>query len=113
MKFNRIKEVLKEQGRSVKWLSKKTGKSYPSMSCYVRNHRQPSIELLFKIAGILGVNVSELLIENKKDCFIDCADGKDVGIKAFYSIEDGVAKEIFKDNCEDSNTFTGVLKSKD
>ena len=34
---------------------------------YARNKRQPSLEDLYKIADILDVNISDLLIANKKE----------------------------------------------
>ncbi len=65
--MNRIKEVLKEKGISQTWLAEKMGKSYPTINEYARNKRQPSLEDLYKIADILDVNISELLIANKKE----------------------------------------------
>ena len=63
--MNRIKEVLKDKGISQTWLAEKTGKSYNSINEYARNVRQPSVEDLYKIAGILNISVKELLIENE------------------------------------------------
>ena len=65
--MNRIKEVLKHKGISQTWLAEKMGKSYPTINEYARNKRQPSLEDLYKIADILDVNISELLIANKKE----------------------------------------------
>ena len=33
---------------------------------YVKNRRQPNLEILNKIADILDVSVTELIIDNKK-----------------------------------------------
>lgn len=63
--MNRIKEVLKDKGISQTWLAEKTGKSYNSINEYARNVRQPSVEDLYKIAGILSISVKELLVENE------------------------------------------------
>ncbi len=63
--MNRIKEVIKDQGRTQKWLSEKLGKSYNIVNGYVQNRSQPSLEDLYRIAEILDVNISELLIDNK------------------------------------------------
>ena len=63
--MNRIKEVLKDKGISQTWLALKTGKSYNSINEYARNVRQPSVEDLYKIAGILNISVKELLVENE------------------------------------------------
>lgn len=37
------------------------------VNSYVQNRRQPSLEDLYKIADILDVNISDLLIANKKE----------------------------------------------
>ncbi len=59
--MNRIKEVLEDKGIKQIWLAEKLGKSYNMVNSYVQNRRQPSIEVLFKIAKILNVEVIELL----------------------------------------------------
>ncbi|GAB1463705.1 MULTISPECIES: helix-turn-helix transcriptional regulator [Bacteroidota] len=61
--MNRIKDVLKEKGISQAWLAKKLDKSYNTVNEYARNVRQPSIEDLYRIAKVLGVNAKDLLIE--------------------------------------------------
>jgi transcriptional regulator with XRE-family HTH domain len=61
--MNRIKEVLKNKGISQTWLADQTDKSYTTINEYARNKRQPSLEDLYKIAEILNVQLSELLIE--------------------------------------------------
>ena len=63
--MNRIKEVLKEQGRTQTWLAKKIGKSYVVVTKYCNNHTQPSIQILAEIAKALDVDVRELLIPTK------------------------------------------------
>jgi len=64
--MNRINEVLKNQGRTQKWLSENLGKSYNMVNSYVKNRRQPSLETLYKIAELLDVDPAELL-EPKKN----------------------------------------------
>jgi transcriptional regulator with XRE-family HTH domain len=64
--MNRIKEVLEQKGIKQTWLSKELGKSYNMVNSYVRNIRQPSIEVLYQIAIILDVEAKDLLVENKK-----------------------------------------------
>lgn len=61
--MNRIKEVLEQKRFSQAWLSEKLGKSYNIVNGYCNNNRQPSLETLFRIATILGVQVKDLLIE--------------------------------------------------
>jgi putative transcriptional regulator len=62
--MNRIKEVLEEKGIKQVWLAEQIGKSYNVVNGYVQNRSQPSIEVLYKISGVLGVDVRELLIKN-------------------------------------------------
>lgn len=64
--MNRIKEVLDEKGIKQIWLAEKLGKSYNMVNGYVKNRRQPTLELLNKIADILDVSVTELITDNKK-----------------------------------------------
>ena len=64
--MNRIKEVLTEKNLTQIWLSEQLGKSYNMVNGYVQNRRQPSLELLFKMAETLGVKVSELINEPKR-----------------------------------------------
>lgn len=63
--MNRIKEVLEEKGIKQTWLAEKLGKSFSIVNAYVCNRRQPSLETLFQIAKILGVDVKELIIYAK------------------------------------------------
>jgi putative transcriptional regulator len=63
--MNRIKAVLKDQGRSQKWLSEKLGISQASLSFYINNHVSIKLETLTSIASHLDVDVHEL-IENTK-----------------------------------------------
>ena len=54
--MNRIKEVLEGKGIKQIWLAEKLEKSYNMVNSYAKNRRQPSIEDLYKIAEILGVD---------------------------------------------------------
>ena len=62
--MNRIKEVLEEKGIKQTWLAEKIGKSFSQTNAYVCNRRQPSIELLYEIASLLGVEAEDLLVDN-------------------------------------------------
>ena len=64
--MNRIKEILKQQGRSQTWLAEQVGKSYNVVTNYCNNHSQPSIVVLNSISKILDVDVRELLVSNKR-----------------------------------------------
>ena len=63
--MNTIKEILVRKGVKQTWLAEKLNKSYNMVNAYVQNRRQPSLEVLFKIAQILEVPVTELLATNK------------------------------------------------
>lgn len=65
--MNRIKKVLKEQGRTQTWLAEKIGKSYVVVTNYCNNNSQPSIQVLTKISQILDVDVRELLVSTKNE----------------------------------------------
>ena len=63
--MNRIKEVLEEKGIKQIWLAEQLGKSYNMVNAYAQNRQQPRLEVLYKIAEILGVNVKELLVDDE------------------------------------------------
>ncbi|WP_394357439.1 helix-turn-helix domain-containing protein [Arenibacter algicola] len=45
-------------------MAKQLRKSYNMVHSYAQNKRQPSLEDLYKIAEILNVDISELLVSN-------------------------------------------------
>lgn len=63
--MNRIREVLEEKGIKQTWLAEQLGKNYNMVNGYVKNRQQPRLEVLYKIAKILNIEVKELLIEQK------------------------------------------------
>ena len=63
--MNRIKEVLKNKGISQTWLADQMDKSYTTINEYARNRRQPSLEILYKIADVLSIDAHELLVKKK------------------------------------------------
>jgi len=60
--MNRIKEVLEEKGIKQTWLADKLSKSYNMVNSYVQNRRQPSLDDLYKIAEVLGIEAKQLLV---------------------------------------------------
>ncbi len=64
-KINRLKEVLKDEGRTAKWLAAKIDVDVATMSRWCNNHIQPSLITLHKIATILDVNIQDLLVKTK------------------------------------------------
>ena len=59
-----VLEVL-ENEEFLSWLAEKLGKSYPIVKGYVTNKRQPTLEVLYTIAEILDVEISDLLTSKK------------------------------------------------
>ena len=60
-----ILELLKNQGRSQRWLAYKLGKSYNMVNAYVQNRQQPRVEILCEIVELLSLDAKELLVSNK------------------------------------------------
>jgi putative transcriptional regulator len=63
--MNRIKVILKEQGRSQRWLAQKLNKSFVNVSNYCNNKVQPPLDVLNEIAKLLDVDIRELLNSTK------------------------------------------------
>jgi putative transcriptional regulator len=61
-KYNRIKIVLAEKDKSSSWLAQQVGRDKSTVSRWCSNQMQPTIEVLFKIAEALEVDVRELLV---------------------------------------------------
>ena len=59
--LNRIKEVLREQGRTNKWMAGQLGRTEVTVSRWCQNTQQPDLETLYRIAELLGVHVCHLL----------------------------------------------------
>ncbi len=60
-KYNRIRVVLADREKSIKWLAEQMDKKPNTVSRWCRNEMQPSIETFYKIAEILKVEVGDLL----------------------------------------------------
>lgn len=63
--INRLKVVLVEQGKTGKWLSEQLGKDPSTVSKWCSNKIQPSLEVLDKIATLLGVDRREMINKSK------------------------------------------------
>lgn len=61
--MNRIKEVLEDKELTQTWLAEELGKSFNMVNSYAQNRRQPSIKVLYRIAELLNVEASELLVK--------------------------------------------------
>ena len=65
--INRIKVVLVEKKRTNKWLAEQLGKDPATVSKWCTNTSQPGLETLLQIAGVLDVDVKDLLHLTKED----------------------------------------------
>lgn len=63
--INRLKVVLVEQRKTGKWLSEQLGRDTSTVSKWCSNKIQPSLEMLDKIATLLGVDRRELINKSK------------------------------------------------
>jgi transcriptional regulator with XRE-family HTH domain len=64
--YNRIKAVLAEQRKTNMWLAEQLEMSPNTVSKWCTNQMQPTIETLFRIAGVLEVEARDLLVNTKK-----------------------------------------------
>lgn len=65
MRINRLKIILAEKSKTNKWLAEQLGKSDVTISRWVTNEIQPSVETFLEIAKLLDVDVKELLNSSK------------------------------------------------
>lgn len=65
MKINRLKIVLAEKEKTNKWLAEQLGKSEVTVSRWVTNEIQPSMETLLEIANLMNVDVKDLINSSK------------------------------------------------
>lgn len=69
--LNRIKVILVEKKKTSKWLAEQLGKDPATVSKWCTNRTQPGLETLFEIAGILDVEVGELLRVSKPEKVVE------------------------------------------
>ena len=60
-KLNRIKVILAERDLTNKWLADKLRKDQATVSKWITNTSQPSLQVLLDIAAVLDVPVQELV----------------------------------------------------
>ena len=60
-KLNRIKAVLAETGHTGKWLAMVLGKDPVTVSKWCTNKAQLNLDMLFKVAQALNVEVKDLI----------------------------------------------------
>ena len=64
-RYNQIKVVLAEKEKTGTWLSEQMGRNIGTVSRWMTNKIQPSVEQLYDIAKHLDVDVRELLVSTK------------------------------------------------
>lgn len=64
--INRIKIALAERNKTNRWLAEKTGKSDITISRWVQNKTQPSLEQLVEIAKVLEISPKDLINDIKQ-----------------------------------------------
>ncbi len=64
--LNRIRVALAEKNKSNKWLAEQIGVSVITMSRWVNNRMQPSLDQLVKMANALDIDVTELINRTKE-----------------------------------------------
>jgi transcriptional regulator with XRE-family HTH domain len=63
--YNKLKAILAEEGKSNKELADMLNVSEQTISRWCTNSRQPSVEMLYEIAGVLKRDVKDLLVSTK------------------------------------------------
>ena len=64
-RYNRLKIVLAEKERTGTWLSEQMGHSISTVSRWMTNKVQPSVEQLYEIARHLDADVKDFLVSSK------------------------------------------------
>lgn len=64
--INRLKVVLVEKNLSSKWLAEQMGMNEATISRWCTNNSQPTLKTLVKIASILNIKTSELLLDSEE-----------------------------------------------
>ena len=63
LRYNRIKVVLSEKEKTGTWLSEKMDRNIDTISRWMTNNVQPSVEQLYEIAYHIDVDVKVLLLQ--------------------------------------------------
>ncbi len=59
--INRIRVALAEQNKTNRWLAEQMGKSEITISRWVQNKSQPSLEQLVRVAQLLSISPKSLI----------------------------------------------------
>jgi transcriptional regulator with XRE-family HTH domain len=69
--INRIRVALAERNKTNRWLAEQMGKSEITISRWVQNKTQPSLEQLLQVAQILSVSPKDLINEVESEGSLD------------------------------------------
>ena len=69
--INRIRIALAERNKTNRWLAEQMGKSEITISRWVQNKTQPSLEQLLQVAQILSVSPKDLINDVKLEGHLD------------------------------------------
>ena len=64
--MNKIKEVIKREGRKQKWIAEKIGVSETDVSSYIANRRKPNHARLTAMCRLLNCRIVDLYPNSKK-----------------------------------------------
>ena len=64
--MNKIKEVIKREGRKQKWVAEKIGVSETDVSSYIANRRKPNHDRLTAMCRLLNCRIVDLYPNSKR-----------------------------------------------
>ena len=64
--MNKIKEVIKREGRKQKWIAEKIGVSETDVSSYIANRRKPNHDRLTARCRLLNCRIVDLYPNSKR-----------------------------------------------
>lgn len=65
--LERLRDILKERGLTLKAFSEMSGISQPNLSNYINGNISPTLETIDKIAKSLNLDIQDLFPKNKED----------------------------------------------
>jgi hypothetical protein len=65
-RYEVVNQKLKLEGRTREWFANQCIVPRGSMDLYLSGHRQPSIELLARMAGLLKLRIQDLVADPKE-----------------------------------------------
>lgn len=60
LNINRLRVVLAEQNKTNRWLAEQLNVNEGTVSRWITNNKQPSIETFYKISTLLGIDIKDL-----------------------------------------------------